>query len=220
MKRQNIKIFLLLALLVASHNSLTFANDDPMKIRKKPSSKIETEKDKQKDLEEIIKNSNGMVIAPNPNAAKEEVREEPQYIIHEVQKGESLSLIAKKYLGDVNRWKELIELNKVEFPSLVSNPNLIYPGWKIKVPVEKEEDKSETDNKIVDGNTENKSDVTVTDVSKESEDVEKTVYEHLSIQAKMNMLQKSIDKANRANPNRLIMNLDSETLQYMIDKGY
>ena len=71
MKKQNIKIFLLLALLAASHNSALFANDDPMNIRKKPSSKIETEKDQRKDLDEVIKNSNGRVIAPNPNAAKD-----------------------------------------------------------------------------------------------------------------------------------------------------
>ena len=111
MKKQNIKIFLLLALLIASQGTLVSANDDPMNVRKKSNTKIEsTTEKKQKELEEIIKNGNGMVIAPNPNAVVEEKKEEPEYIIHTVKQGESLSMIAGKYLGDIHRWKELIEI--------------------------------------------------------------------------------------------------------------
>ncbi|MBQ2593425.1 MAG: hypothetical protein II567_09130 [Candidatus Riflebacteria bacterium] len=57
MKKQNIKIFLLLALLIASQGALVSANDDPMSVRKKSNTKVEsTTEKKQKELEEIIKN--------------------------------------------------------------------------------------------------------------------------------------------------------------------
>ncbi|MCB1199268.1 MAG: FecR domain-containing protein [Leptospiraceae bacterium] len=45
-----------------------------------------------------------------------------------VEKGETLSKISKKYLDDPSRWKDLLKYNKI------SNPNLIYPGQKLKVP--------------------------------------------------------------------------------------
>lgn len=45
-----------------------------------------------------------------------------------VQKGETLAIIAKKHLENPDRWKELLQYNKIE------TPNLIYPGMKIKIP--------------------------------------------------------------------------------------
>lgn len=50
---------------------------------------------------------------------------------HVVQKGESLSLIAKHYYGDVHKWKQLYEANK----SVVGdNPDLIKPGQELVIP--------------------------------------------------------------------------------------
>lgn len=48
--------------------------------------------------------------------------------------GDYLSAIAAKLLGDSNRWPEIVELNKDKYPSLVSNPNLIYVGWTLTIP--------------------------------------------------------------------------------------
>ena len=48
--------------------------------------------------------------------------------------GDYLSKIAKNLLGDASRWPELVELNKDRYPSLLSNPNLIYAGWVLRIP--------------------------------------------------------------------------------------
>ena len=45
-----------------------------------------------------------------------------------VKRGETLTKIAKKYLDDPKRWRELLKYNKI------ANPNLIYPGRKLKLP--------------------------------------------------------------------------------------
>lgn len=51
--------------------------------------------------------------------------EENYYI---VQKGDCLSSIAQKLWHDMNRWKDLWELNK-----WIENPDLIIPGWKLTI---------------------------------------------------------------------------------------
>lgn len=48
-----------------------------------------------------------------------------------VKKGDNLWNIAKKFLGDGSRYKELYELNK---DTICSNPNLIYPGQTFTLP--------------------------------------------------------------------------------------
>ncbi len=47
-----------------------------------------------------------------------------------VQPGDTLSGIARKTLGDGNRWREIYELNRDQ----ISNPNLIHPGMVLKLP--------------------------------------------------------------------------------------
>ena len=59
----------------------------------------------------------------NPNTGKTS---------YTVQKGDSLYNIAKKYLGDGRRWKEIYNLNKDK----IKNPNLIYAGQKLTLPKE------------------------------------------------------------------------------------
>jgi nucleoid-associated protein YgaU len=44
--------------------------------------------------------------------------------------GDSLSKIAKKLLGNANRWKDIHALNKDQ----VKNPDLIRPGQVLKIP--------------------------------------------------------------------------------------
>jgi len=48
--------------------------------------------------------------------------------VHKIQKGESLSLLAKRYYGDPQRWRELALLNRAP------NPNLVLPGEDVVVP--------------------------------------------------------------------------------------
>lgn len=49
---------------------------------------------------------------------------------HTVAPGDTLSAIAKKYLGDASRWPEIHKANKDK----IANPNLIYPGQVFVIP--------------------------------------------------------------------------------------
>ena len=50
--------------------------------------------------------------------------------VHIVQKGESLSKIAKAYYNDSSRWVDIYKANK----DLIKDPNLIHIGWRLKIP--------------------------------------------------------------------------------------
>lgn len=50
--------------------------------------------------------------------------------VHTVQKGESLSKIAKAYYNDSNRWADIYEANK----DIIKDPNVIQIGWRLKIP--------------------------------------------------------------------------------------
>ena len=47
-----------------------------------------------------------------------------------VEKGDSLSKIAKREYGDANKWPRIYEANK----DLIKDPDLIYPGQTLKIP--------------------------------------------------------------------------------------
>ena len=47
-----------------------------------------------------------------------------------VVNGDSLSKIAKREYGDVNKWRTIYEANK----DLINDPDLIYPGQELKIP--------------------------------------------------------------------------------------
>jgi nucleoid-associated protein YgaU len=49
-----------------------------------------------------------------------------------IEKGDTLWAIAKKYLGDGNKYPEIFEANK----EVIKDPDLIYPGQKIRIPLD------------------------------------------------------------------------------------
>lgn len=51
-------------------------------------------------------------------------------VFHTVVKGDTLSAIAKKTLGDANRYKEIFEANK----PMLTSPDKIYPGQVLRIP--------------------------------------------------------------------------------------
>jgi nucleoid-associated protein YgaU len=50
--------------------------------------------------------------------------------IYEVKPGDSLSKIAKAEYGDAQAYMRIFEANR----DILSNPNLIHPGQKLKIP--------------------------------------------------------------------------------------
>jgi hypothetical protein len=63
-------------------------------------------------------------VVPTPSVKIETYR---------VQLGDNLWSIAQKYLGNGNRYPEIIDWNKDKYPELVSNPNLIEAGMVLIV---------------------------------------------------------------------------------------
>lgn len=50
-----------------------------------------------------------------------------------VVRGNTLSGLAKKLLGDAGRWRDLVEWNLDRYPSLLKNPDLILVGWQLRM---------------------------------------------------------------------------------------
>ena len=51
-------------------------------------------------------------------------------VFHTVAKGDTLSAIAKKTLGNANRYNEIFEANR----PMLSHPDKIYPGQVLRIP--------------------------------------------------------------------------------------
>lgn len=51
-------------------------------------------------------------------------------VFHTVEKGDTLSAIAKKTLGSASRYPEIFEANR----PMLSDPNKIYPGQVLRIP--------------------------------------------------------------------------------------
>jgi nucleoid-associated protein YgaU len=63
------------------------------------------------------------------SSVEADVASEP--VFHTVEKGDTLWAIAKKTLGDGNRYNEIFEANK----PMLSDPDKIYPGQVLRIPV-------------------------------------------------------------------------------------
>jgi len=50
--------------------------------------------------------------------------------MYTVQKGDTLSEIAKRYYGNAARWRVIYEANR----DLIKDPDLIYPGQTFRIP--------------------------------------------------------------------------------------
>ena len=59
-----------------------------------------------------------------------EPADESEY--HDVVSGDTLSKIAKEYYGDASKYPAIFEANK----PMLSHPDKIYPGQKLRIPAE------------------------------------------------------------------------------------
>lgn len=57
---------------------------------------------------------------------------EPQAQFHTVERGDTLSAIAKKYYGNANKYQAIFEANK----PMLSHPDKIYPGQVLRIPAQ------------------------------------------------------------------------------------
>ncbi|MGW0218749.1 BTAD domain-containing putative transcriptional regulator [Micromonospora chokoriensis] len=60
--------------------------------------------------------------------------------VYTVRRGDTLSAIAHRCLGDANRWPEIFTLNRgTHFPQVggtLRDPDLIHPGWTLRLPTD------------------------------------------------------------------------------------
>jgi nucleoid-associated protein YgaU len=80
---------------------------------------------KKPDFSNVVSGSSS--TAPSPGGTAEPEQQERFYV---VEKGDSLSKIAKKFYGDANAWRRIHEANQER----IKNPDLIQPGWKLRIP--------------------------------------------------------------------------------------
>lgn len=66
--------------------------------------------------------------APEPKPEEPEEKAE----IYEIVSGDTLGGIAKKYYGNASKYMRIFEANK----DIISDPNKIYPGQKIRIPLD------------------------------------------------------------------------------------
>jgi nucleoid-associated protein YgaU len=57
-------------------------------------------------------------------------KQEPEGTYYEVQKGDTLSKIAKQHYGDANKYPAIFEANK----PMLKDPDEIYPGQRLRIP--------------------------------------------------------------------------------------
>ncbi|MFI1995645.1 LysM peptidoglycan-binding domain-containing protein [Actinoplanes sp. NPDC020271] len=58
---------------------------------------------------------------------------------YEVKRGDTLSKISRRWLGDADRWPEICRLNRHQHQiggAELTDCDLIYPGWKIRLPLD------------------------------------------------------------------------------------
>ena len=59
---------------------------------------------------------------------------EPEAQFHTVEKGDSLSKIAKKYYGNAMKYPVIFEANK----PMLTDPDKIYPGQVLRIPAQED----------------------------------------------------------------------------------
>ena len=134
-----IVIFFSILLISKGHTNSKNKKIKAEKLTKKvvPSNNEEATKKVATKQPKIQKQNSSQEVGGNKKGAE-------QYI---VKKGDTLSGIAKKYYGHGYYYKHLADTNKI------TNPDLIYPGTKIEVPIKNNNNKKiEKESKKTPGN--------------------------------------------------------------------
>lgn len=86
------------------------------------------EQDPEKpDFSDVVSESSSTV----PEPARTPEREAQRTLrLYQVEKGDNLSRISRKFYGDADSWKRIFEANR----DVIEDADRIQPGWKIRIP--------------------------------------------------------------------------------------
>lgn len=77
------------------------------------------------DFSDVVSGSSSTAPSTAPGGTRE-----GDGRIYVVERGDSLSKIAKRFYGDASQWKRIFEANR----DRIRDPDLIQPGWRLKIP--------------------------------------------------------------------------------------
>ncbi|HEY7678039.1 MAG TPA: hypothetical protein VIG69_13270, partial [Candidatus Methylomirabilis sp.] len=72
--------------------------------------------------------------APPPPGGGPAFQNLPREVLHEVERGQDLHLIAGYFYGDARQWERIWQANR----DVVKNPNRLQPGMILHVPVDRD----------------------------------------------------------------------------------
>jgi nucleoid-associated protein YgaU len=88
--------------------------------------------DDQAEREKVVLAVGNVAGIAHVDDRLEVLRQAPPAVFHTVQKGDSLSKIAKKYYGEAAKYPLIFEANR----PMLTDPDKIYPGQVLRIPVE------------------------------------------------------------------------------------
>ena len=86
--------------------------------------------DNQAEREKVVLAVGNVVGIAHVDDRMETVRKEPEAVFYTVQKGDTLSKIAKQQYGDAGQYPKIFEANR----PMLSDPDKIYPGQVLRIP--------------------------------------------------------------------------------------
>ncbi|MDT8406140.1 MAG: peptidoglycan-binding protein LysM [Methylococcales bacterium] len=83
-----------------------------------------------KGVEEVVPKIDILLEAPSETAITTPLTEPDNVTFHIIKSGDTLSKIAKDVYGNANLYPKIFEANR----EVIKDPNLIFPGQKIRLP--------------------------------------------------------------------------------------
>jgi nucleoid-associated protein YgaU len=93
------------------------------------------EDQKKPDFSDVVSGGSSSAASPPASTdartqAQRDFEQQRTLRIYVVESGDNLAKIAKKFFGDPNAWRRIFEENR----DVIQNPDLIQPGWKLRIP--------------------------------------------------------------------------------------
>jgi nucleoid-associated protein YgaU len=101
--------------------------------KQRPEESVHKEELPQEEFlqEELLEEELQEEVLSEETAPRDVAPPEKKYTIYTLQKNDTLQKVSKKFYGTTKKWKFLYEENK----DVIKNPDKIYPGLKIKIPL-------------------------------------------------------------------------------------